>query len=136
MAADVAALEHAAVQRDRLDPPPDQPVLLGPRDLLVEHSVHQPALDQPAERAAQRVVIRRASHADVRQPQRAVRQQRLHPAVALLLMFAQDQARHQLRLGEPVAAAEPAGMRREQQQGQFVRLTQHRPWRLAGFHPA
>jgi hypothetical protein len=136
MAADVPALEHAAVQRDRLDPPPDQPVLLGPGGLLVEHPVHQPAPDQPGERAAQRVVVGRPRQADVREPLGAVHQQRLYPAVALLLMLAQHEAREQLRLGEPVVAAERAGVGREQRQRQLVRLAQDRTWRLAGFHPA
>ena len=128
MPADVAALEHAAVQRDRLDTPLDQPLRLGPGGLLVEHPVHQPALDQPSERAAERVVVGRAFKADVRQPREAVGQQRLGSAVAFLLMLTQHQAGEQLGLGEAVAATERAGVSREQRQRQFIRLTQHLPW--------
>ena len=128
MPADVAALEHAAVQRDRLDTPLDQPLRLGPGGLLVEHPVHQPALDQPSERAAESVVVGSAFKADVRQPVKAVGQQRLGSAIALLLMLTQDQTGEKLRLGEAVAATEPAGALRQQRQRQFIRLTQHRPW--------
>jgi hypothetical protein len=90
--ADVAALEQAAVQRDRFDPAADQFALLRPQSGLIEHRMKTSGSGQEFESAVQRVVIGSAGQADVSQPVGAVDQQGLDAAIAFLLMFADDQA--------------------------------------------
>ena len=135
MSADMAGLEHGAVQGHRLDAPADHPSSLGPHGHLVEHAVDATGLDQMLEGTPQGVAVGGANQADVGSPVGAVFQQGLDSPIALFLMFSQDQAGEQLREGE-VLATELAAVVRQKQLGQFIGGDQHPPWGFACFHPA
>ncbi len=82
-----------------------------------------------------RVVIGHTPLAQLAAPVRRVAQEGLDTAVALLLVFAKDQAREELRQGE-VPSAEPAAVRWQAAAGQFVGHAHHLVGALAGEHPA
>ena len=80
-------------------------------------------------------VVRRARQTDLRLPGGAILQQRLDPAIAFLLMLAQDQAGEQL-WQRKVLATEFAPIIRKESRGQQIGTHHHPPWRFAGCHPA
>ena len=109
--ADVARLEVAAVDGQRLEAQPQRPRRRRQAGHHVQQFVDVPLLQQDLGRPAERVVVRGLAHADVAAPVFGVLQQRLGLAVALALVFLDHQAGEELGQRE-VVAGELAGVTR------------------------
>ena len=104
MAADVARLEHAAVDGQWLGGAVHHAQSPGPSGLQIEHALGVAGLDEELECAAEGVVIGHVAHADGRTPLRTVPEQGLDAPVALLLVLAEHEACEQLRQREVLSA--------------------------------
>ena len=100
MPANVVRLIHAAVHRQRTGGQSQHVRLSRPFHLLVQQTFGRLAFQQSSCGPAQRVVIRRAVHADLRQPVGTVLEKPLQLAVAEPEQFSNDQTREQLRQRE------------------------------------
>ena len=132
----VARLEVRRVDRQRLVAQRDRQ-----RDAVVlRHQVQRPGqpprLQERAERAPERVVVRHADHADRGAPVGHVDEQRLGVAVAQPEVLAQRETGEELGAGE-VAPAEPAGVGRgPEAKAKVMGAAEDFAGRSATLHPA